>query len=587
MVGERRNGNLLVQLGPSLQAYPEELIRQRRTHDGQTEYLIRWCLVTVDDGSTKPENILMWMTMEDVFANCPTLLGKRKAEFPADVTFDEVELSDMKQDVKNLVCRARKQMAKKSDFSINIMHTIHVLSAYASIGSLVGVFKETGALNLLMELLCNKETQTRRSAGKMLRALASHDAGSRAYVLLSLSQQDGIEQHMDFDNRFTLLELFAETTSSEEHGISFEGIHLPQIPGKLLFSLVKRYLCVTSLMDKLNTAEGASGSERQDGSPAPSASGSAHQTELLRLQKEFDFTMAMANLISELVRVMGWDRNRKPPDGSGRQPGGATPTKKRGGNGFKARSDFSSRSAYVEYVQDSLKSGMAVRMLEDYEEVSAGDEGEFRYSNDGSPPVQVYWNSLSRTYWVHWHMVEILGSGSSSQSDRETQEKASTLTETLKLTAVSQTFFSKPPGGLYSLPYLTEALQAEPLLLSRAEWWEVLFFIKKLEPKQQQEVHSLLQQSLEDQVGPLAMSPVSGLEPADPSLSSVQEVQPDDASLIGLSVPGDVSKKLLHYLKQALPSWCLGDLLCSHAFCKHYLRRGGGSLEDEELLGES
>lgn len=49
--------------------------------------------------------------------------------------------------------------------------------------------------------------------------------------------------------------------------------------------------------------------------------------------------------------------------------------------------------------------------------------------------VQVYWNSLSRTYWVHWHMVEILGSGSSSQAEKETQEKASTLTETLKLTA--------------------------------------------------------------------------------------------------------------------------------------------------------
>lgn len=234
MVGERRNGNLLVQLGPKLQAYPEELIRQRRTHDGQTEYLIRWCLVAIDDGSTsgggaseaggtvgvssgvggsvsavsgetKPENILMWMSTEDVYANCPTLLGKRKmdsqrplqqekqrggeasdsgissgTEFPSDVTFDEVELSDMKEDVKNLVCRARKQMAKKSDFSINIMHTIHVLSAYASIGSLVGVFKETGALNLLMELLCNKETQTRRSAGKMLRALASHDAGKQS-----------------------------------------------------------------------------------------------------------------------------------------------------------------------------------------------------------------------------------------------------------------------------------------------------------------------------------------------------------------------------------------------------------------------
>lgn len=66
--------------------------------------------------------------------------------------------------------------------------------------------------------------------------------------------------------------------------------------------------------------------------------------------------------------------------------------------------------------------------------------------------------------------------------------------------SVSQTFFSKPPGGLYSLPYLSEGLQMEPVSLSRAEWWEILFFIKKLEPKQQQEVNSVLLQSLDDQV---------------------------------------------------------------------------------------
>uniref|UniRef100_G3PEW0 Cullin 9 n=1 Tax=Gasterosteus aculeatus TaxID=69293 RepID=G3PEW0_GASAC len=584
MVGERRNGNLLVQLGPRLQAYPEELIRQRRNHDGQTEYLIRWCLVTSGSdgaagpasGESKPENILMWMSTEDVYANCPGLLGKRKTDVQRplqleaghDVTFDEVELSDMKDDVKNLVCRARKQMAKKRDFSISITHTIHVLSAYAGIGSLVGVFKETGALNLLMELLCNKETQTRRSAGKMLRALASHDAGSRAYVLLSLSQQDGIEQHMDFDNRYTLLELFAETTSSEEHGISFEGIHLPQIPGKLLFSLVKRYLCVTSLMDKLNTAGAESNPDRQEASPSPASSSScaAHQTDRVRVQREFDFTVAMANLISELVRVMGWDRNRQPPDGAAHSPPrscaspvalsnvaapavtASSPPKKQTANGYKTRSDFTSRSAYVEYVQDNLKSGMQVRMLEDYEEVSAGDEGEFRYSNDGSPPVQVYWNALSRTYWVHWHMVEVQGGGSSSQAEKETQEKASTLTEALRLTAVSQTFFSKPPGGLYSLPYLSEGLHPERRALSRAEWWEILFFIKKLELKQQQEVCSILLQSLED-----------------------QEAELDDSSLIGLSVHGDVAKKLLHYLTQKLPSACQSDLLCSHTFSKHYI----------------
>lgn len=54
-------------------------------------------------------------------------------------------------------------------------------------------------------------------------------AGSRARVLLSLSQQDGIEQHMDFDSRCTLLELFAEITSSAEPSLSFEGIPLPQV----------------------------------------------------------------------------------------------------------------------------------------------------------------------------------------------------------------------------------------------------------------------------------------------------------------------------------------------------------------------
>jgi hypothetical protein len=32
---------------------------------------------------------------------------------------------------------------------------------------------------------------------------------------------------------------------------------------------------------------------------------------------------------------------------------------------------------------------MRVRILDDYEEISAGDEGEFQQSNNGVPPVQV------------------------------------------------------------------------------------------------------------------------------------------------------------------------------------------------------
>ncbi|MEE6513584.1 hypothetical protein FKM82_021320 [Ascaphus truei] len=413
MVGERRNGNLLVQLGPKLQAQPEELLRQRRSPDGHTEYLIRWAVQSLEDGAgsngatsqaeSKAPNIQMWMSAEEVYANCPTLLGKRKSEGPGvpeekeSRAPDEGALREMREDVRTLVQRAAGQMSQNTGPDASILNTIHVLSAYASIGSLAGVFKETGALDLLMKMLCNQEKQIRKNAGKMLRALASHDAGSRAHVLLSLSQQDGIEQHMDFDSRYTLLQLFAETTSSEEHCISFEGIHLPQIPGKQLFSLVKRYLCVTSLVDQLS-------SEQPD------------HSERSRLQRQFDFSMAMGSLICELARVMGWVTEWAPsaeparedeqprvvrsifqpkaPPYTSLQVVAAAPLrpvapKKKGGKQFMSPSDFPCRSTYVDYIQEALKPGMSVRMLEDYDEVSAGDEGVYRQSNNGMPPMQV------------------------------------------------------------------------------------------------------------------------------------------------------------------------------------------------------
>lgn len=165
-----------------------------------------------------------------------------------------------------------------------------------------------------------------------------------------------------------------------------------QIPGKQLFALVKRYLCVTSLLDKL------SGGEEQSEEWQASS----------RVKQEFEFSMAMANLIVELVRVMGWDHSHKPeppsqqetkprtarpifqrqPTSSSAAPAAPAPPPNEPST-FKTRSAFPSRSSYVEYVQANLAHGMRVRMLEDYEQVSAGDEGEFRQSNDGTPPVQV------------------------------------------------------------------------------------------------------------------------------------------------------------------------------------------------------
>ncbi|XP_075195057.1 cullin-9 [Anomaloglossus baeobatrachus] len=568
LVGERRNGNLLVQLAPKLQAQPEELLRQRWSVDGHVEYLIRWAVHSTEESASgssgatsqaenKSSNILMWMSAEEVYSNCPTLLGKRKPEGPgvpeekSPGAPDEGALQEMSEDVRMLVQRAARQMSHSCGPDSSILNTIHVLSAYASIGSLAGVFKETGALDLLMKMLCNPEKQIRKNAGKMLRALASHDAGSRAHVLLSLSQQDGIEQHMDFESRFTLLQLFAETTSSEEHCISFDGIHLPQIPGKQLFSLVKRYLCVTSLLDQLS-------SDRPD------------REDSDRLQRQFDFCMAMGSLICELVRVMGWVSERPPvqvleqnrvfrsifqPLASSctslqvavNPPARSTPAKKPSKE-FMAPCDFISRNAYVDYIQEALKPGMVVRMLEDYDEISAGDEGVFRLSNSGMPPVQVLWRSTGRTYWVHWHMVEIISSGD-QPPEEDNPEKASSGGDSLKVPPVILALSGKPSGGMYALPYLGAVACEERGDLRQDEWWEILFFIRRLEPQEQQGVQDVIRQNLENKQHTL-----------------------DDHALMLLPVSVDVARTVLRLLGERCSGSALSDLQSSHVYGKYVLQ---------------
>ncbi|XP_053568749.1 cullin-9 [Bombina bombina] len=575
LVGERRNGNLVVQLAPKLQAQPEELLRQRWSPGGHTEYLIRWAVQNLEEasgstgaasqGESKAASILMWMSAEEVYTNCPTLLGKRKSEGSglqeeeASRAADEGALQEMREDVRMLVQRASRQMSQSSGPDSSVLNTIHVLSAYASIGSLAGVFKETGALDLLMKMLCNQEKQIRNNAGKMLRALASHDAGSRAHVLLSLSQQDGIEQHMDFESRYTLLQLFAETTSSEEHCISFEGIHLPQIPGKQLFSLVKRYLCVTSLLDQLS-------SEQLD------------HGEKSRLQRQFDVNIAMGSLICELVRVMGWVREHEPDtDAAGKaeqprvvrsifQPKTSTSTnlpivavaparptvsKRKQVKDFMSPPDFPTRNSYVDYIQETLKAGMTVRMLEDYDEISAGDEGVFRQSNNGTPPVQVLWRSTGRTYWVHWHMVEIIDAG--EQTEEDTQEKLPLSNENLKVsTTVTQMLSTKPSGGgLYTLPYLTGVSHEQSGTLRQDEWWELLFFMKRLEPQEQQKVLDMVKPNKEIQTSDL-----------------------DDQDFLQMSLSVEVAQKVLCFLKDHSSGCIQTDLQCSHIYTKYMLHGG-------------
>ncbi|KAM9233913.1 cullin-7 [Dugong dugon] len=569
MVGELRYREFRVPLGPGLHAYPDELIRQRVGHDGHPEYQIRWLILRrSDDGDEsssqvdcKAEHILLWMSNDEIYANCHKMLGEDgqvigpSQESAGEAgALDKSVLGEMETDVKSLIQRALRQLEECVGAipPAPLLHTVHVLSAYASIEPLMGVFKDPRVQDLLMHMLSSPDYQMRWSAGRMIQALASHDAGTRTQILLSLSQQEAIEKHLDFDSRCALLALFAQATLSE-HAMSFEGIQLPQVPGRLLFSLVKHYLHVTSLLDQLNNSAAEPGTQN---SSAP------EELNGERSRLELEFSMAMGSLISELVQAMRWDRASSmqgswarpacsifqpyPTDASPGLPvAQAQPTFRRSRR-FRPRSEFASGNTYALYVRDTLQPGMRVRMLDNYEEISAGDEGEFRQSNNGMPPVQVLWESTGRTYWVHWHMLEILG----FEEDIENVVDVYAYQGAVGSGALGVALPSwrwKPMTELYALPYaLPEDEDAEEIEhLTQAEWWELLFFIKKLDVTDHQEVIQILQENLDGEIL-------------------------DDELLAELAVPMELAQDLLLALPQRLDDSALRDLLNCRVYRKYW-----------------
>nr|XP_026239199.1 cullin-9-like isoform X2 [Urocitellus parryii] len=534
MIGERRARDLMVPLGPQLQAYPEELIRQRPGHDGRPEYLVRWSVLKCGEVSKVSEHYLRDLSMNH--------LGVQEA-FP-----ETQEAWTMWQSERWRLMCGRWYAGLPGSWQKVGPQALQLLCSTLSMCSV-----HMPASGLSPGSSGKQEPWTCSCICCAILSLKFVGVRARCCRLWQPTMlQDGIEQHMDFDSRYTLLELFAETTSSEEHCMAFEGIHLPQIPGKLLFSLVKRYLCVTSLLDQLNN------------SPEPGAgdqSSPSTMREKNRGQRELEFSMAVGNLISELVRSMGWARNISEqgtlpprPLRSIFQPCISGPPlllptivtiPRRQGWAFRQRSEFSSRSGYGEYVQQTLQPGMRVRMLDDYEEISAGDEGEFRQSNSGVPPVQVFWQSTGRTYWVHWHMLEILG------AEEATGDSASAAVEKGAGATVLGTAFPswdwKPVDGLYCLPYLQIEPQKNEELgyLTQAEWWELLFFIKKLDICEQQPIFQNLQEKLDETLGEKALGEIS--------------------------VPVEMAEGLLQVLSNRFEGSTLRDLLNSQIYTKYGL----------------
>ncbi|CAO2607468.1 Cul7 [Lemmus lemmus] len=566
MVGELRYREFRVPLGPGLHAYPDELIRQRVGYDGHREYQIRWLVLRRgDDGDgdssqvdCKAEHILLWMSDDEIYANCHKMLGEDgqvigpSQESAEAGALDKSVLGEMETDVKSLIQRALRQLQECVDTAppAPLLHTVHVLSAYASIEPLTGVFKDPRVLDLLMHMLRSPDYQIRWSAGRMIQALSSHDAGTRTQILLSLSQQEAIEKHLDFDSRCALLALFAQATLAE-HPMSFEGVQLPQVPGRLLFSLVKRYLHVTFLLDQLNGSAGEKGAQK---SFVPKESNAG------RGRLELEFSMAMGTLISELVQAMRWDWAFSRPGRLARSPSSIfqpQPTDAssefsrphtqliRRSKRFRTRTEFASANTYALYVRDMLQPGMRVRMLDNYEEITAGDEGRFRQSNSGVPPVQVLWESTGRTYWVHWHMLEILGFEEDIEVVVETAEyQGAVVSGTLGVAPPSRRW--KPITELFALPYVVpeEEDTEESEHLTQAEWWELLFFIKKLSASDRQQVVQLLQDNVDGEI-------------------LHDEILPE------LTVPIELAQDLLLSLPQQLDDSALRDLFNCYIYRKY------------------
>ncbi|XP_034377302.1 cullin-7 [Arvicanthis niloticus] len=551
MVGELRYREFRVPLGPGLHAYPDELIRQRVGHNGHTEYQIRWLILRRgDDGDgdssqvdCKAEHILLWMTDDEIFANCHKMLGEngqviRPSQESAEAgALDKSVLEEMETDVKSLIQRALRQLEECVGTvpPAPLLHTVHVLSAYASIEPLTGVFKDRRVLDLLMHMLGSPDYQIRWSAGRMIQALSSHDAGTRTQILLSLSQQEAIEKHLDFDSRCALLALFAQATLAE-HPMSFEGVQLPQVPGRLLFSLVKRYLHVTFLLDRLNSN---ARDEVVQNNFIP------EELNVGRSRLELEFSMAMGTLISELVKAMRWDGASSRPGESSSSAFQSQPAEFfhpraqhfRRSRRFRPRTAFASVNTYALYVRDMLRPGMRVRMLENYEEISTGDEGQFRQSNDGVPPVQVLWDSTGHTYWVHWHMLEILGFEDDIEDVVEIAEFQGPMASGAQsIVPPSQRW--KPITQLFAEPYVVpeEEDREEREHLTQAEWWELFFFIKKLSEAERQHIVELLQEHLD------------GEHVLD------YEILPE------LTIPVDLAQDLLLSLPQQLDDSTLRDL---------------------------
>ena len=247
-------------LGPNANYQVKDVVIHRKYKGQFDESLVKWTRIDNKGQEERdPEEnackyYLIWMRKGEMEACCPHLLslgakappgsaevgGTGAEEQSALQKTGEIEgddsFRDMVEDINTLVGRAERMRQRKGQKrggvgSKMLSNTISILSAYARIGTLANTFRESGALDLLLSLLSSYDLEVRHSASDMLRSLATFDSASRAYVLLQLTRSDEAESaaKSTAQSRQMLLDLFAETASSEESELLLSGISLPQV----------------------------------------------------------------------------------------------------------------------------------------------------------------------------------------------------------------------------------------------------------------------------------------------------------------------------------------------------------------------
>ena len=246
--------------------YAKEVILHRRVKGpapddaSRDEYFVRWkrrpspASILLEDEErererTRPE-YLVWMKRSELEACNASLLDVPISAHPrytdskssAGTTEDESgegaegsvkgseALQDMADDIRSLVSRAQRLVDSGVGGRV-LLDVCNILGTYSKIGPLANTFREIGALDLFLHLLCSDDAKIRLSTKDMLKNLATFDLSGRAYLLLQLtySGEPGSKYKATLQSRQMLLDLFTTTASIDESELVLKGIRLPHV----------------------------------------------------------------------------------------------------------------------------------------------------------------------------------------------------------------------------------------------------------------------------------------------------------------------------------------------------------------------